>query len=249
MTFDAIVVTCEHGGNRVPAEWVALFRGRERLLASHRGWDRGAIGMARRLSRKLDAPLFPATVTRLLVELNRSPHHPDLFSRVTRSLPPAARDRILAKHYRPYRDRVEKRLAAALAGGGRVLHLSIHTFTPVLRGRRRDVDVGVLYDPARPAERAFADLCVAALRREARELRVRRNAPYHGTADGFTTALRKRFGPRYLGIELETNQRFFGADGKPASDAVAVIERALASVAELRISCPGVAARAGRRSG
>lgn len=248
MTFDAILVTCEHGGNRVPADWAALFRGRERLLESHRGWDRGAIGMARRLAKRLDAPLFTATVTRLLVELNRSAHHPDLFSRVTRSLPAAARERILAEHYRPYRAKVEERVEESLAGGGRVLHLSIHTFTPVLRGRRRDVDVGVLYDPARPAERAFADLCAAALRREVPGLRVRRNAPYRGNADGFTTALRKRFGPRYLGIELETSRRFFDGQGRPASGAVGNIERAIASAAERRISCPGVAARATRPS-
>jgi predicted N-formylglutamate amidohydrolase len=248
VTFRAIVVTCEHGGNRVPAEWMPLFRGRERILASHRGWDRGALGMARRLAKRLDAPLFSGTVTRLLVELNRSEDHPDLFSRWTRPLPDAAKRRILSRHYRPYRERAERRIAAALADGGRVLHLSIHTFTPVLRGERRRVDVGLLFDPARAAERAFADACARELRREAPRLRVRRNAPYRGTADGFTTSLRKHFGPNYLGIELETNQRFFDADGRPTSAVVAAIERAVASVPEVAISCPGVAARATRPS-
>jgi len=37
-------------------------------------------------------------------------------------------------------------------------------------------------------------------------LRVRRNYPYRGAADGLTTHLRRQLGPRYLGVELEINQ-------------------------------------------
>ena len=40
-------------------------------------------------------------------------------------------------------------------------------------------------------------------------LRVRRNYPYAGWTDGLTTYLRTRFPPqRYVGIEIEINQRF-----------------------------------------
>jgi hypothetical protein len=37
---------------------------------------------------------------------------------------------------------------------------------------------------------------------------LRRNYPYRGQSDGLTTALRRQFGARYLGIELEINQRW-----------------------------------------
>ena len=41
-----------------------------------------------------------------------------------------------------------------------------------------------------------------------RRWRVRLNQPYCGASDGLTTALRRRFPPeRYLGLELELNQR------------------------------------------
>jgi predicted N-formylglutamate amidohydrolase len=41
------------------------------------------------------------------------------------------------------------------------------------------------------------------------ELTVHRNAPYRGVADGHTTALRRVCpAQRYIGIELEVNQRF-----------------------------------------
>ena len=46
-------------------------------------------------------------------------------------------------------------------------------------------------------------------------LRVRRNYPYRGDADGLTTTLRRRFPwQRYLGIEIEVNQKHVLAGGR-----------------------------------
>src|SRR5690606_22052998 len=75
-----VVVTAEHGGNRVPAECRTLFRDREELLASHRGWDPGTAALAGALARRLGAASFLADVTRLVVDPNRSPSHPKVFS-------------------------------------------------------------------------------------------------------------------------------------------------------------------------
>src|SRR5437764_832924 len=53
----------------------------------------------------------------------------------------------------------------------------------------------------------------AALQRRT-PLKVRRNYPYAGRNDGLTTAFRRRFpASRYLGIELEINQRHPLRDG------------------------------------
>src|SRR5690349_3517443 len=106
-----VVVTAEHGGNVVPREYRALFRARAKLLASHRGWDPGTLDLARRLGDALHAPLVAATTTRLLVDLNRSPHNPRAFSEITRRLPPADRRRLLEEHHRPHWDTVRARLA------------------------------------------------------------------------------------------------------------------------------------------
>jgi len=43
MRTDRLVLTCEHGGNRVPAAYRALFEGAEALLATHAGYDIGAL--------------------------------------------------------------------------------------------------------------------------------------------------------------------------------------------------------------
>ena len=92
---------------------------------------------------------------------------------------------------------------------GLVVHVGVHTFTPVWRGRRRTTDVGLLYDPDRPTEAPLAATWTAALRRDrvSRSLTVHRNRPYRGWTDGLTTTLRSEFPPeRYSGIELELSQ-------------------------------------------
>ncbi len=205
-----LLITCEHGGNRVPKAYAHLFRDTEAVLASHRGYDPGSLSVARLLSKRLEAPLIFSTVTRLLVELNRNVGHPALFSEFTRGLPKTAKQVILEKYYRPYRRQVEQFVADAVAAGAAVLHVSIHTFTPVLDGQPRNADIGLLYDPSRRSERLFCGRWREDLLQQLPERRVRRNYPYLGTGDGLTTYLRRQFSDnRYAGIELELNQACF----------------------------------------
>jgi len=223
---DFFLVTCEHGGNRIPARYRRYFAGREALLRTHRGYDPGALAMARELAQQLNAPLYYATVSRLLIDLNRSIGHPRLYSGAVRDA--GARREILERYYLPYRSEVEAAIAQAVAQGARVVHFSSHSFTPVLDGEVRNADVGLLYDPGRAAER---ELCVrwrAALQRAVPEIRVRRNYPYAGKSDGFTSYLRRRFGPGdYVGIELEINQRHVFHNGRPWREQRAAILAAL----------------------
>jgi predicted N-formylglutamate amidohydrolase len=202
-----LLVTCEHGGNRVPEEYLPLFAGRGTLLAGHRGFDPGAAELARDLAARFNAPLILSEVTRLLVDLNRTEGRPGLFSEVTLRLPRSTRRRILERYYRPYRDRVEETVNRLQESSKGVLHLSVHSFTPHLRGRTRTADFGILYDPKRSREALLARDWRKELRVLLPELRVRMNYPYRGTADGLATDLRKRWGGSvYAGLEIEVNQ-------------------------------------------
>ncbi len=202
------VITCEHGGNHIPRQYRSFFCGCERLLRSHRGYDRGALRMAKELALALNAPLFVMTTSRLLVDLNRSIGHPQLFSQITKHVPVTVRREILTRYYLPYRHRVEQTIAEAIRSGSRVIHISSHSFTPELKEQIRHADIGLLYDPARLDERALCCRWQASLKAKAPDLTIRRNYPYAGKADGLTTALRGQFpAEAYLGIELEINQK------------------------------------------
>jgi predicted N-formylglutamate amidohydrolase len=202
------LVTCEHGGNRIPPRYGPIFRRYRSLLESHRGYDVGALTMARELARALRAPLVASTVSRLLVDLNRSRGHRTLHSEASAALPAEEKARVLARYYEPYRAEVERHVAGAVAGGRRVVHVSCHSFTPVLDGIERKADIGLLYDPSRPGERELCALWRTTLERAIAPMRVRRNYPYRGENDGLTLHLRRRFGPgSYVGVELEINQK------------------------------------------
>jgi len=212
---DTFIITCEHGGNRIPAPYRRLFREQRALLDSHRGYDPGSLVMAKALARAFAAPLVASTVSRLLIDLNRSIGHPQLFSAVTRAAPAQTRAQIVEQHYRPHRMHVERLIGQAVARGQRVIHISSHSFTAELDGAVRGADVGLLYHPGRRGE---AELCARwkeTLAAFAPELRVRRNYPYAGTGDGLTSDLRLRFAPcDYVGIELEVNQGIVFAAGR-----------------------------------
>jgi predicted N-formylglutamate amidohydrolase len=212
---DSFLVTCEHGGNRVPAPYRRLFRGEQNVLDSHRGYDPGALVMAKALADALSAPLVTSTVSRLVIDLNRSIGHPQLWSSATRGASRELRTSIVERHYRPYRAEVERLVRRSLSRGRRVIHVSSHSFTPVLDGKIRQTDVGLLYDPARRGEAGLCARWKASLALIAPEIQVRRNYPYAGKGDGVTSALRTAFPARaYLGLELEVNQRIVLAAGR-----------------------------------
>jgi predicted N-formylglutamate amidohydrolase len=203
-----LIITCEHGGNRIPAAWWPAFKKHRAVLESHRGYDPGALALARDFAKAFDAELVYSTTSRLLVELNRSPHHRQVFSEFTRELPPEERERLMNRYYWPYRNWVESQVSGAAAAGEDAVHISSHSFTPRLAGVERRADIGVLYDPSRERERELCDAWRRALRERDPSLTVRRNYPYRGSADGLTTHLRRlHAGGRYAGIEIEVNQK------------------------------------------
>lgn len=216
MKLPALVITCEHGGNLIPAPYARLFEDLQALLETHRGYDPGALVMAEALSKAFDAPLLSSTVSRLLVDLNRSVGNPSLHCAAVRTLSAARRQDILSRHYLPYRAQAEALVRQAVAEYGAVIHLSSHSFTPELDGQLRRADVGLLYDPRRPGE---VDLCArwkASLQACAPGLVVRRNYPYAGKGDGLTRWLRRHLPPdAYVGIELEINQKHVFEGGRP----------------------------------
>lgn len=204
-----LVISCEHGGNTVPAKYAPLFATARDALNSHRGYDPGSLELGRHFAKKFAAPIVATTVTRLLIEVNRTIGHKSLFSEWSAQLDADARQVLIKTYYEPHRNSVEEKIRKWIDAKRRVVHLSMHTFTPVLNGETRRADVGLLFDPQRPGETKLCRQWQQQLETTRPDLVVRRNYPYRGAADGFTTALRKRYSDRdYLGIELELNQKW-----------------------------------------
>lgn len=199
-----IILSCEHAGNKVPQRYRKLFSADPNILQTHRAYDIGIAAIAEQVGDLLKCPFCRYDWTRLLIDVNRT-HLGSLFSDFSRPLKQEDKQALIDLYYLPYRTQLEQRVRE-LCSANQILHLSMHSFTPVLKGITRNADIGILYDPARRQERQFAIELQNRLREQS-GLRIRRNYPYRGSADGMTSWLRKKYPElRYLGIEIELNQ-------------------------------------------
>lgn len=203
----SILLTCEHGGNEVPIAYAGFFRSAADTLVTHRGYDIGALGVALRMAATIPAPLVFSTTTRLLIDLNRSLDNPGLFSEFSRDLPAPEREELIATHYEPHRRAITSLIGDQINAGQRVLHVGVHSCADVLAGEKRELDIALLFDPARPSEASVCERWRHALETRRPEYRYPFNKPYLGTDDGLVTTLRSLFpASSYAGIEIELRQ-------------------------------------------
>jgi predicted N-formylglutamate amidohydrolase len=119
-----------------------------RILRSDRAFDPGALPLVTQFARRLAAP---SEVTRLLVDLNRSLTNPTVFSEFTATPDESARRTLLDGYYHPCRRRVESLVSDMMARAGGVVYLSVRSLVSVLKGKVRNADVSLLYDPSQEA--------------------------------------------------------------------------------------------------
>ena len=147
------VLVCEHASRVLPRRLGSLGLS-EAERESHIAWDLGAEKVARLLSRLMDAPLLLQRYSRLAYDCNRPPESPDAIPEVSELTQVPGNRRLSAEDklarmreiYRPFHDGVSLLLDRRAAGGARSLVVSIHSFTPVYKGKQRSVELGILHD-------------------------------------------------------------------------------------------------------
>lgn len=183
------LVICDHATNTVPGFVGGGSLGLSRTdMTRHIAYDVGAQGVARALAAALAAPLIATDFSRLVIDPNRGEADPTLLMKLydgtvipgNRHAGAADREMRLNRLHRPY----HAALAKLAARRGDTVIVSIHSFTPQLRGRPpRPWHLGVLYAAdtrlARPLLdrlQAEPDICVG------------ENLPYGGHLPGDTIA-------------------------------------------------------------
>jgi predicted N-formylglutamate amidohydrolase len=195
-----LIFLCDHAGNGLPPEYGTLGLGPE--LATHIGYDIGAAEVTRRLAKRFGAPAVLARWSRLLIDLNRGEDDPTLVMKLSDgSVIPGNRDagpeeiaRRIRAYHAPYHAAIDRQLAEFRAAGRVPVIVSLHSFTPRWKGRKRPWEIGVLWDrDDRLAGPLMAKLAAAGFA-------VGDNEPYsgelendclyrHGTANGLPHVL------------------------------------------------------------
>ncbi|MCL2073141.1 MAG: N-formylglutamate amidohydrolase [Marinilabiliaceae bacterium] len=206
-----LFLSCEHAGNQVPAKYSYLFKNDFALLNTHRGYDKGAWELFKIL-RRIKAVDFSISnkITRLLVDLNRSSYRQNLFSEITKNIEKEIQTELLNKYYTPYRKNFSDKVADAVSKDEMVFHISVHAFAPEVDGKIRNCDIGILFDPRHSIERYMALFWRRTLKNIFPKLKIRYNYPFLGKPDGHVAPLRKQFGQKYVGFELELNSKHAG---------------------------------------
>lgn len=194
-----VVLVCEHAGKVIPQALGDMGLSPDDLTR-HIAWDIGAEAVARKLAETLDAPLLVQRYSRLVYDCNRPPESPGAMPKVseTTRIPGneklSSQDRLARTReiYRPFHDRVARLLDERAAQGMTSLLVTLHSFTPVYKGVRRHLDLGILHDH----DARLADDLLAAFG-NARDIVVRRNEPY-GPEDGVCHTLNLHAAPRGL---------------------------------------------------
>lgn len=234
------LVTCEHGSD-VIADDVRHFFDWSTAVGDAPGavgFDRGAAEISRAIAAGLGGSLVEPPCSPMVIDLNRSPRSRRLFSPSMRRAPQSVRQQLVKRYLEPYRQQVCEVLRRQLEQYGVVIHFAVHAFAPFPPGaseRRceaaRRTDLGLLYDPQRPAERAFCEELVWELYDQMPLLRVRRNYPLRGTRDCISQWLRRHYpAEHYLGIELQLNQAWCARDLLVSQQTVDGLIRCLAAV-------------------
>jgi predicted N-formylglutamate amidohydrolase len=183
----SLLFLCDHASNAVPPD-IGDLGLPAADMARHIAWDVGARGLTLALADQFEEPEVLSRFSRLVIDPNRGEDDPTLVMKLyDGSVIPGNRDagpeevsRRLTAHYRPYHDAITAALDAALAQGVEPRLISIHSFTPQLRGRApRPWHVGVLWD----RDDRVAGPLIARLRAED-ELVVGDNEPYSGQLRG-----------------------------------------------------------------
>ena len=177
------------------------------LLANHIAVDIGTDALTRRLARALSAPAIIATVSRLVVDLNRDAADAGAVPASSDghiipgnwNLPEAERALRITAIHTPYHDAI----AAQIAARRPALIISVHSFTPQLATRpdeERPWPIGILYNHDNRAAR------LGLVKLAARGLHVGDNQPYSGSTLNYTMD-RHAEAARipYLGVEIRND--------------------------------------------
>ncbi len=174
-----LLLVCDHA-TRLLARGLGTLGLSEAELARHIGWDIGIAEVTRGLARRLDAPAVLSRFSRLAIDPNRALDDPTLIPQISdgvvipgnQDLTTADIQARIESFHRPYHQAIERALDALVARGPAPAVVSMHSFTPVIKGVERPWQVGILWD----ADPRLAQPLMARMR--AQGMSVGDNEPY-----------------------------------------------------------------------
>lgn len=180
-SMNPLILTCEHASSYIPEKYQNLGLSAEQL-DTHIARDKGCAALTEKLSASLNCTAFLANYSRLLIDYNRREHEDSLILEQSdgvvidgnSNLTVQEKQYRIENYHRPYYQAIFAKISDLRARGIMPMILSIHGFTPQLKGGMfRPWNAGILYVRENPlALRLLEGL------QKYSELKVDANVPY-----------------------------------------------------------------------
>lgn len=211
-----VLLVCEHASNFIPDHYQDLGLNAAQKV-SHIAWDPGALGVSKALAEHLKAPLIAGGQSRLVYDLNRPTNAASAIPARSeiheipgnQDLSKTERQARIAQVYAPFYAALVQTLTERRAH--LKLMVTIHSFTPVYKGERRTVELGILHgkdtDFAQAMLAHTPDVC---------PFNVQLNQPY-SAADGVAHTLDEHGHKNdLLNVMLEIRNDLIATDAQQA---------------------------------
>jgi predicted N-formylglutamate amidohydrolase len=179
------VIVCDHASNRIPEEYGDLGLSLIDRLR-HIAWDPGALAVSLKLVELLDAPLVHSTVSRLVIDCNRTFDAPDLITPLseTTEIPGNSeiggeeRARRITMFHNPFHRAIDTLIDGRIAAGRETILVAMHSFTPVYKGIARPWPIGFIHG----IDTAYTKAVFETMKAEEPALNIGWNEPYAALA-------------------------------------------------------------------
>ena len=201
------MILCDHASNNIPPNFQNLGLD-NKLLDSHIAYDIGAKEVSIHLSRILNCPLVMSDFSRLLIDPNRGVDDPTLVMKISDDKiiegnknihnfrESIEKNKRIEDFYNTYHDKVSELIKQKIRNEQFPAIISIHSFTPFWKNKKRNIDLGILWDNDERLPNIFFDY----FEKNHQKLVIGNNQPYsgrlkndsiykHATANGLSNIL------------------------------------------------------------
>ena len=177
------LIICDHSSNEIPKSYKNLGVS-NKDLESHIAYDLGASDLASNLSESLNCSLIMANFSRLLIDPNRGIDDPTLIPKISEGkiikgnlkISPSSKDiernKRINLFYLPYHEKINEFINDSIRRNRVPKIISIHSFTPVWKGKNRKIEVGILWDKDNRLSNIFLN--------SLKNVKIGNNLPYSG---------------------------------------------------------------------
>lgn len=178
-----ILLVCDHASRRIPSSLGNM--GLDPVVRHcHLAWDIGAGPLTEALAASLGATAVLCQYSRLVIDCNRQLMDPGAFLEFgdgvvvpgNRNLQSSDKNARAEEIYWPYHRAIESQIARFSLNEISPAFIAVHSFTPVMNGKSRPWEIGVLWD----TDRVTAEIFIHDFREAG--FRVGDNEPYSGKA-------------------------------------------------------------------